>query len=92
MKVVEEINDAQQKLYEWREKFFVAKFNSKVNWAMTWITWGGDSAHYDETIPYQTCLIFVFFSPQAQLLVKFFSTQKRVNRDKTDFATKQRKL
>ena len=37
-------------------------------------------------------LIFVFFSPQAQSLVQFFSTQKRVNRDKTDFATKQRKL
>ena len=33
-------------------------------------------------------LIFVFFSPQAQFLVKFFSTQKRVNQDKTDFATK----
>ena len=37
-------------------------------------------------------LIFVFFSPQAQFLVQFFSTQKSVNRNKTDFATKQRKL
>ena len=36
-------------------------------------------------------MIFVLFSPQAQFLAKFFSTQKRVNRDKTDFATKQRK-
>ena len=32
------------------------------------------------------------FSPQAQFLVQLFSTQKRVNRNKTDFATKQRKL
>ena len=32
------------------------------------------------------------FSPQAQFLVQLFSTQKRVNRDKTDFATKQHKL
>ena len=39
------------------------------------------------TIP-DICL----FSPQAQFLVQLFSTQKRVNRDKTDFATKQRKL
>ena len=36
-------------------------------------------------------MIFVLFSPQAQFLAKFFSTQKRVNRNKTDFATKQRK-
>ena len=37
-------------------------------------------------------LIFVICSPQMQLLVKFFSTQKCVNCDKTDFATKVRKL
>ena len=37
-------------------------------------------------------LIFVIFSPRAQFFAKFFSTQKRVNRTKTDFATKQRKL
>ena len=37
-------------------------------------------------------LIFVIFSPRAQFLAKFFSTQNRVNRTKTDFATKQRKL
>jgi len=37
-------------------------------------------------------LIFVFSSPQAQFLVNFFSTQKRVNRGKTDLATNQRKL
>ena len=36
--------------------------------------------------------ICLLFSPQAQFLVQFFSTQKRVNHDKTDFATKQRKL
>ena len=34
--------------------------------------------------------IFVIFSPQRQFLVKFFSTQKCVNRDKTDFRTKVR--
>ena len=39
------------------------------------------------TIP-DICL----FSPQAQFLVQLFSTQKRVNRNKTDFATKQRKV
>ena len=37
-------------------------------------------------------LIFVILSPRAQFLAKFFSTQKRVNCTKTDFATKQRKL
>ena len=37
-----------------------------------------------------TYLIFVIFSPPIQFLAQFFSTQKRVNRDKTDFATKQR--
>ena len=40
----------------------------------------------------QTYLIFVIFSPRAQFLAKFFSTQNRVNRTKTGFATKQRKL
>ena len=38
-----------------------------------------------------TYMIFVLFSPRAQFFAQFFSTQKRVNRDKTDFATKQRK-
>ena len=38
-----------------------------------------------------TYLIFVLFSPQAKFLTKFFSTPKRVNRNKTDFATKQSK-
>ena len=35
-------------------------------------------------------MIFVHFSPQTHFLVQFFSTQKRVNRDKK-FLTKQRK-
>ena len=39
----------------------------------------------------QSYLIFVLFSPQTKFLAQFFSTQKRVNSDKTDFATKQRK-
>ena len=43
-------------------------------------------------VPSGAYLIFVIFSPRAQFLAQFFSTQKRVNRDKTDFATKQRKL
>ena len=30
-----------------------------------------------------TYIIFVLFSPRAQFFAKFFSTQKRVNRDKT---------
>jgi len=58
LKVVEEIKDAQQKLYEWRENFFVGNFNSKVDWAVTWITWGGDSTHLEETIPYQIACKF----------------------------------
>ena len=33
-------------------------------------------------------LIFVIFSPHRKFLDKFFSTQKCVNYDKTDFATK----
>ena len=33
-------------------------------------------------------LIFVIFSPHRNFLDKFFSTQKCVNYDKTDFATK----
>ena len=40
------------------------------------------------TEPY---LIFVLFSPHAQFLNKFFSTQKCVNRNKIDFAPIQRK-
>ena len=36
-------------------------------------------------LPY---LIFVIFSPHTQFLVNFFSTQKRVNRDKTDLRQK----
>ena len=36
-------------------------------------------------------LIFVHFSPKTVFLVQFFSTQKRVNRDQIDSATKQRK-
>ena len=36
-------------------------------------------------------LIFVLFSPQTNFLIQLFSTPKRVNSDKTDFATKQRK-
>ena len=35
---------------------------------------------------------FCIFSPRAQFLAQLFSTQKRVNRTKTDFATIQRKL
>ena len=37
-------------------------------------------------------LIFVIFSPLMQFLDKFFSTQKCVNHDKTDFETILRKL
>ena len=40
---------------------------------------------------YLAYLIFVIFSPRIQFLAQFFSTQKHVNRDKADFATKQRK-
>ena len=37
----------------------------------------------------ESYLIFFLFSPQAQFLNNFFSTQKRVNRDKIDFAAIQ---
>ena len=39
----------------------------------------------------QAYLIFVLFSPQTKFLTQFFSTPKRVNRDVTNFATKQHK-
>ena len=45
--------------------------------------------HHYHRHPY---LIFVLFSPQTKFLAQFFSTPKRANSDKTDFATKQRKL
>ena len=37
-------------------------------------------------------LIFVIFLHRGKFLVQFFSTQKCVNRNKTDFVTKQRKF
>ena len=40
-------------------------------------------------LSYFSYLIFVLFSPQTKFLAQFFSTSMRVNRDKTDFATKQ---
>ena len=43
---------------------------------------------HQDTISY---LIFVIFSPQRQFVAQFFSTQKCVNCDKTDFATRVRK-
>ena len=49
---------------------------------------GPEKPHPSVLGPY---LIFVIFSPRAQFLARFFSTQKRVNHTKTDFATKQRK-
>ena len=53
--------DSQQKLYEWREKFFHDKFkhtayiNDRVT---TWVTDGGDDSHFFDTIPYQICCNF----------------------------------
>ena len=41
---------------------------------------------------YWSYLIFVIFPPRVQFLAQFFSTQKRVNCTKKDFATKQRNL
>ena len=43
--------------------------------------------HWWNTNDSLTYLIFVIFSPHIQSLVSFFSTQKCVNRVKTDFAT-----
>ena len=40
---------------------------------------------------YSPYLIFFLFSPQVQFLAQLFSTQKRVNCDKTDFTTKESK-
>ena len=39
-----------------------------------------------EITAFDSYLIFVIFSPRAQFLAQFFSTQKRVNRAKTNFA------
>ena len=61
-----------------------------ITWYMGYKRWCSSSL-VSERSKLHAYLIFVFFSPQTQFLVKFFSTQKRVNRDKTDFATKQRK-
>ena len=61
LKVVEEMIDSQQKLYEWREEFFHDKFkhtayiNDRVT---TWVTDGGDDSHFFDTIPYQICCNF----------------------------------
>ena len=53
--------------------------------------WGwSENEHYLLPI-IGTYLIFVLFSPHAQFLNKFFSTQKCVNRNKIDFAPIQRK-
>ena len=41
-----------------------------------------------ENVSKKADLIFVIFSPHRKFLDKFFSTQKCVNYDKTDFATK----
>ena len=37
---------------------------------------------------HEACLIFLIFSPRTHSLVNFFSTQKRVNRDKTNLRQK----
>ena len=60
-KVVKEMKDGQQKLFEWREKFFRDKFKSTVacgDDTKTWITDGGDDAHGFDTIPYQIACNF----------------------------------
>ena len=53
LKVVEEMIDSQQKLYEWRKEFFRDKFKRAV-----WVTDGGDDSHDLDTIPYQICCNF----------------------------------
>ena len=60
LKVVEEMIDSQQKLYEWRKEFFHDKFknagfNDRVT---TWVTDGGEDSHHSDTIPYQICTNF----------------------------------
>ena len=57
VKVVEEMKDAQQKLFEWREDFFHGKFN-KGPAGETWVTNGGDDAHMFDTVPYQIACNF----------------------------------
>ena len=37
-------------------------------------------------------IMMIKFSPQAQFFAKFFSAQKRVNHDQTDFRKKNEKL
>ena len=48
---------------------------------------GGDG-HDDNDDNEDAYLIFVIFSPHTQFFDNFFSTQKRVNRDKTDLPQK----
>ena len=65
----------------------VANFSTRWRHLNSFQIW--PTSDHQVSPPY---LIFVIFSPRAQFFAKFFSTQKRVNRTKTDFATKQRKL
>ena len=71
------------------------------NFCQSWLVkmqWCRDASHLEERLGEPdddddyAYLIFVLFSPQTKILAQFFSTPKRVNSDKTDFATKQRKL
>ena len=56
----------------------------------TYVFGGGDQNSLGQSLPQYPLsdLIFVIFSPQRKNLTQFFSTQKCVNCDKTDFATK----
>ena len=65
-------------------EFVHFRCSSKVSGAVFVEKWLCDEAETD--------LIFVIFSPLMQFLDKFFSTQKCVNHDTTDFATQLHKL
>ena len=60
LKVVDEIKDAQMKLFAWREKFFHEKFKTEYfgHSVTTWITDGHDDSHGMDTVPYQIACKF----------------------------------
>ena len=70
--------------------FFILCFFWLENYDCCPLSLGALSCHFRSWI-WQSYLIFVLFSPHTKFLAQFFSTPKRVNSNKTDFATKQRK-
>ena len=70
--------------------FWCCRAVGPLNFQYSFLYWIIIPQHHtdNQAWPY---LIFVIFFPHTQFFVNFFSTQKRVNRGKIDFATKLQK-